>query len=449
MLATNDCGTMFFAAVRLQLFYSMDLKLPPLGEGADSGNVVSILVKEGDTIAKGQGVIELETGKAIAPVPASAAGKVTRIIVAVGDKISVGQPILSLDTGAPPAAAAPAAQPAPPPRAARRPAPAPPPPAVEEAEEPPPSGLETSSGAPPAASPTIRRLARELGIDLAKVRGSQAGGRIIMEDVRDYIQSLQRLAAQPRPAAGAPAQPAPETVDFSKWGPIAKRPLTQLRKIIAGRMAQSWHAVPRVTQFDQADITALDELRKSRAASFEKQGARLTLTAFALKIVAEALKKFPIFNTSLDEAAGELVWKEYFHIGLAVDTEQGLIVPVLRDVDKKNILVLSKELNELAVKTRDRKISLEELQGGSFTISNQGGIGGGHFTPIINRPEVAILGLGRGSLQPVVREGTIQPRLMLPLALSYDHRVIDGGMAVRFMLEIVQGFEHFDGRNVE
>ena len=196
-------------------------------------------------------------------------------------------------------------------------------------------------------------------------------------------------------------------MDFSKWGPIAKRPLTPLRKVIAERMAQSWNSVPRVTQFDQADITALDELRKNRAASFEKQGARLTLTGFALKIVVEALKKFPIFNTSLDEAAGELVWKEYFHIGLAVDTEQGLIVPVLRDVDKKSILVLSKELNQLAVKTRDRKVSLEELQGGSFTISNQGGIGGGHFTPIINRPEVAILGIGRGSLQPVVRDGLI------------------------------------------
>jgi pyruvate dehydrogenase E2 component (dihydrolipoamide acetyltransferase) len=429
----------------------MDLKLPPLGEGADSGNVVSILVKEGETIAKGQGIIELETGKAIAPVPASAAGKVTKIIVTVGDKISVGQPILSLDTGATSAAVSPAAKPAPArsPRAVHRPAAAPPPPAGEEAEEPPPADQETSTGAPPAASPSIRRIARELGIDLAKVRGSQAGGRIITEDVRDYIQRLQRLAAQPRPAAGAPAKPAPEAVDFSKWGPIARRPLTPLRKVIAERMAQSWNAIPRVTQFDQADITALDQLRKTHAATFEKQGARLTLTAFALKIVVEALKKFPVFNTSLDEAAGELVWKEYFHIGLAVDTEQGLIVPVLRDVDKKSILALSKELNALAVKTRDRKVSLEELQGGSFTISNQGGIGGGHFTPIINRPEVAILGLGRGSPQPVVRDGLIQPRLMLPLTLAYDHRVIDGGLAVRFILEIVQGFEKFDEKGLE
>jgi len=428
----------------------MDLKLPPLGEGADSGNVVSILVKVGDAIAKGQGIIELETGKAVAPVPASAAGKVTKIIVAVGEKIAVGQPILSID----PAAAAPAAKPAParPPPAGRRAAAAAPPPPVSEAPETQPAegGEEPADGAEPAASPSIRRMARELGIDLGKIRGSEQGGRIIMEDVRAYIERLQRLAAQPRPAAaGPPAPPPSERVDFSKWGPIARRPLSPLRKLIAERMAQSWNTVPRVTQFDEADITALNDLRKGHAAAFEAKGTRLTLTAFALAIVAAALKKHPIFNTSLDEAAGELVWKEYFHIGLAVDTEQGLIVPVVRDADKKNILALSKELGDLAAKTRDRKISLEELQGGSFTISNQGGIGGGHFTPIVNRPEVAVLGMGRAALKPVVREGKIEPRLMLPLALSYDHRVIDGGAAVRFLLEIVQGFEAFSEKGIE
>jgi pyruvate dehydrogenase E2 component (dihydrolipoamide acetyltransferase) len=289
-----------------------------------------------------------------------------------------------------------------------------------------------------------------LGIDLRKIRGSEQGGRMVMADVRAYIERLQRLAAQPRPAAaGAPAPPPPERVDFSKWGPIARRPLTPLRRVIAGRMAQSWNAVARVTQFDEADITALDALRKKHAAAYETKGARLTLTSFALAIVAAALKKHPIFNSSLDEAAGELVWKEYFHIGLAVDTEQGLIVPVLRDVDKKSLLALSKELSDLTAKTRDRKVSLEELQGGSFTISNQGGIGGGHFTPIVNRPEVAILGMGRGALKPVVREGRIEARLMLPLALAYDHRVIDGGAAVRFMIEIVQGFEKFDEQGME
>ena len=310
--------------------------------------------------------------------------------------------------------------------------------------------MEEVSGPDPAASPTIRRLARELGINLRKIRGSENGGRIVMEDVKAYLERLQRLSSQPRTAgpAGAPAKPAPEKIDFSKWGQIAKRPMTPLRKVIATRMGESWETVPRVTQFDEADITALNDLRKKHADAYEKKGARLTLTSFVLKIVAEALKKHPVFNTSLDQAAGEVVYKEYFHIGIAVDTEQGLIVPVLRDADKKDVLALSKELNDIAVKTRDRKISLEELQGGTFTISNQGGIGGRHFTPIINLPETAILGLGRGMMQPVVRDGKIEPRLMLPLALSYDHRVIDGGAAVRFMLDLVRGFETFDEKQL-
>jgi len=209
-------------------------------------------------------------------------------------------------------------------------------------------------------------------------------------------------------------------------------------------LRESWNAAPRVTQFDEADITALDDLRKKYAEAYEKKGARLSMTSFALKIVAEILKKHPLFNTSLDEAAGDVIYKDYYHIGLAVDTEQGLIVPVLRNVDKKDIFALSKELSQLAARARDRKVSMDELQGGTFTITNQGGIGGGHFTPIINSPEVAILGLGRGALKPVVRDGKIVVRLMLPLALSYDHRVIDGGAAVRCMLDIVRGFENFD-----
>jgi pyruvate dehydrogenase E2 component (dihydrolipoamide acetyltransferase) len=426
----------------------MDLKLPPLGEGVDSGSVVGILVKEGEQVQKGQGIIELETGKAVAPVPAAAAGKVLKIIVSVGDKISVGQPILSLEGGAAPAKPAPvkpAPAPAPASRATRPAAAAPPPPEEAPEEEAPPEEEEVS-GPEPAASPTIRRMARELGINLKKIRGSENGGRIIIGDLRAYIERLQRQAAQPRAAAaaGASVKPAPEKIDFTKWGQIAKRPMTPLRKIIAQRMSESWNTVPRVTQFDEADITVLNDLRKKYAEPYEKKGARLTLTSFALKIVAEALKKYPVFNTSLDLAGGEVIYKEYFHIGIAVDTEQGLIVPVLRDADKKDVLALSKELNDIAVKTRDRKISLEELQGGTFTISNQGGIGSGHFTPIINLPETAILGLGRGALKAVVRDGKIEPRLMLPLTLSYDHRVIDGGVAARFMVDLVKGFEAFD-----
>jgi pyruvate dehydrogenase E2 component (dihydrolipoamide acetyltransferase) len=416
----------------------MDLKLPPLGEGVDSGNVVGILVREGDQIAKGQGIIELETGKAVAPVPAPSAGKVTKILVSIGDKISVGQAILSLDGDAAPA---PAARPAPPASSGAAP---PRRPQQTEAEtwvdEDPAAGAAVA-----AASPTIRRLARELGIDLRRIRGSENGGRIVMDDVRAYIQRLQRAAAQSRRAGPpAPSKPAPPQIDFTKWGAITKRPMTTLRKAIATQLSQSWQATPRVTQFDEADITALNELRQKHAEAYEKKGARLTLTSFALKIVADALRQHPVFNTSLDETTDEVIYKEYFHIGLAVDTDQGLIVPVLRNVDKKDMLTLSTEMNEIAAKTRDRKISLEEMQGGTFTISNQGGIGGAHFTPIVNRPETAILGLGRGAMKAVVRDGKIEPRLMLPMALSYDHRVIDGGAAVRFMFDLVKGFEHFE-----
>jgi pyruvate dehydrogenase E2 component (dihydrolipoamide acetyltransferase) len=425
----------------------MDVKLPTLGEGADSGTVVNIYVKEGDTISKGQSILELETGKAVAPVPSSIAGKVTKVLVAVGDKISVGAPLISIEGGAgapAPAAAKPAAPAKPAPvRATTAPAPAP----AAEAEEPAEVEEDVDTGVAAAASPTIRRMARELGIDLRKIRGSESGGRIVMADVRAYIQRLQRAAAQPRAAAaGAPAAPAKkiESIDFSKWGPVLKKPMTQLRKVISQRMAESWNAVPRVTQFDEADLTVITDLRKKYADAYDKKGAKLTLTSFAIKVIVDALKKHPIFNTSLDEAAGDVIYKEYIHIGVAVDTDQGLIVPVIRDADSKDLVRISKELNDLATKTRERKIGIEELQGGSFTISNQGGIGGAHFTPIINKPEVAILGIGRGSMKAVVRDGKIEPRLMMPLTLAYDHRVIDGGTAVRFMMDIVKGFETFN-----
>jgi len=370
-------------------------------------------------------------------------------MVAVGDKISVGQAILSLEGEAAAPAKAASAPPAARPARPAGPAAAPPPPSEPSETE----GWvdeEPADGTPvPAASPTIRRLARELGLDLRRIHGSESGGRIVMDDLRAYIHRLQQRAAQPV-AAGSPgpAKPAPVRFDFTKWGSVTKRPMTMLRKAIASHMSESWQSTPRVTQFDEADITALNELRKKYSEPFEKKGARLTLTSFALKIVAGALRQHPVFNTSLDETTDDVIYKEYYHIGLAVDTEQGLIVPVLRDVDKKDMLALSKEMNEIAAKTRDRKVSLEEMQGGCFTISNQGGIGGGHFTPVINRPETAILGLGRGSMKAVVREGKIEARLMLPMALAYDHRVIDGGAAVRFMLDLVKGFENFDEKSL-
>ena len=421
----------------------MDLKLPHLGEGADSGTVVNLFVKEGDQLTKDQGVLELENEKAVATIPSTASGTVTKIYVKPGDKISVGQKILSLSETGTPTPQQPAAKIE---KVKQQPQPA----EVEEAPE--KEELEEKeaegqpkAGLPPAAAPSLRKLARDLGLDLTKVRGSARGGRIVLEDIRAYIQRLQRLAAQPVTAAPVKgkAKPAPEQIDFSKWGSVQKKPLSPLREVIARRMTENWIAIPHVTQFDEADITQLNELRKKYASAYEQKGARLTLTSFVLKVVADALQKHPLFNSSLDEAAQEIVTKEYYHLGVAVDTEAGLIVPVIRDVNKKTALDLSKELEELAAKARDRKISAEDLKGGTFTISNQGGIGGGSFTPIINKPEVAILGLGRGVVKPVIHEGQIAPRLMLPLGLSYDHRVIDGGAAARFMVDLVKGFQNF------
>jgi pyruvate dehydrogenase E2 component (dihydrolipoamide acetyltransferase) len=284
-----------------------------------------------------------------------------------------------------------------------------------------------------------------LGIDLSKVRGSEAGGRIAAGDVRAYIARLQKSAVKPASAAAgtAPVKPAPQQIDFSQWGPILKKPVTPLRQVIARRMSESWSAVVRITQFDDLDFTRVGELRKKFAAEYEKRGVKLTYTPFVLKAVVAALKLHPIFNSSLDEVANEIILKEYFHFGIAVDTDQGLLVPVIRDVDKKTMFELAKELETLAVKARDRKITAEEMKGGSFTISNQGAVGGAHFTPIVNLPEVAILGLGRGALKPVVRDGKIEARLLTPMALSYDHRVIDGANAARFVMDLVKSFETF------
>lgn len=439
----------------------MDVKLPKLGEGAESGVVVSIAVKEGDQVNKGQTILELENEKAVAAIPSSAAGKVSRVAVKTGDRISVGQILITLDgagggDAAPepkadqPKKAAPSA-----PKQARRPAPEP---EYEEEEEFEDEVAEETAadkaGFAAPASPSIRKLARDIGLDLRKIQGSEDGGRIVLTDIRAYIQKLQRMAARPR-SGGAPT-PAPaevkppvERIDFSQWGSVTKKPLSPIRLTISKRMVENKVSIPHVTQFDEADITALTEIRKKYADAYEKKGARLTLTSFALKAVANTLKKFPIFNSSLDEAVNELVFKEYVHIGLAVDTEQGLLVPVIRDVDKKDLFQLSKDVQELAEKARARKVSLEEMKGGTFTISNQGGIGGAHFTPIINKPEVAILGLGRGAMKAVVKDKKIEPRLMMPIALSYDHRVIDGGEAARFTVELVQAFESFKEENVK
>jgi pyruvate dehydrogenase E2 component (dihydrolipoamide acetyltransferase) len=423
----------------------MDVKLPKLGEGADSGVVVGIFVNVGDAVAKDQPILELENEKAVASIPSTAAGVVEKIHVKAGDRVSIGQRLITLAGGASAPAAALAPKPAAK-KAAAKPA-APEPEEVEEATE---EVAEESAEenpphvAAPVASPSLRRMARELGIDLNKVRGSEAGGRIVTRDVRAYLAKLAKAAAKPAPApAGAPAKPAAQQVDFSQWGPILKKPVSSLRKVIARRMSESWSAVPRVTQFDDIDFTKLGELRKKYAAAYESKGVKLTLTPFVLKAVAATLKQHPIFNSSLDEVANEIIIKEYIHLGIAVDTDQGLMVPVIRDVDKKSMLDLAKELESLAAKARDRKISADEMKGGTFTISNQGAIGGAHFTPIINLPEVAILGLGRGAMKPVVRAGKVEVCLMTPIAVSYDHRVIDGGSAARFTVDLVKAFENF------
>ena len=429
----------------------MDLKLPPLGEGADSGTVVNLFVKEGDTITKGQPVLELENEKAVATIPSTLAGIVGHIYVKAGDKIIVGQRMIAITEGgaggAPTVATAEPAAESRHERILQTPSPEQAPgPAEEESSG---TGEESRSGGAPAAAPSIRKLARDLGIDLTRVRGSARGGRIVLEDVRAYIQRLQRLAAGPKRAAAPETKPAPEQIDFAKWGPVTKSPFSPLRSVIARRMLESWSTTPRVTQFDEADITTVMALRKKYAAGYEQKGARLTLTSFALRIVAEALRKHPVLNASVDEVAQQIVLKQYYHLGVAVDTDAGLIVPVIRDADKKDLLTLSRELEDLAGKARERKIAAEDLKGGTFTISNQGGIGGAHFTPILNKPEVAILGLGRGAMRAVVRDNAVLPRLMLPLALSYDHRIIDGGVAVRFILDLVQGFENFPEEQVK
>ena len=423
----------------------MDVRVPRLAEGVESATVANILVAPGDRIEKDQVILELETEKAVGPIPSPVSGEVARIHVKPGDEVSVGQPLITLSESGAAATAAPPepkAQPAAQPKSARPTAA--PEPARAAPEAAPAYRYTSATGAPPPAAPSVRKIAGELGIDLTRVKGSERGGRITIADLRSYIAALQQRPADGVAAAPAAAEKrAPQAIDFSRWGPVEKKPQTSIRRTIGQRMHESWNAIPHVTQFEDVDITNVTNLRKQYGPDLAKKGKHLTLTPFVLKAVVAALKKYPIFNSSLDEATGEVVYKKYFHIGVAVDTEAGLIVPVLRDVDKKSLADLSQELNALVERTRKRKVSLEELQGGSFTISNQGGIGGGHFTPIINKPEVAILGIGRSSLKAAVKDGKIEARPILPLALSYDHRVMDGADAVRFIGELVGMLENF------
>ena len=428
----------------------MDIKLPKLGEGADTGTVVNVLVKEGDAIRKDQALIEIESEKAVATIPSPEAGTVQKIHVQPGQKIGAGQLIVTLAGGA----AAPSPAPAAAPKATAAPAlvatPSSATPVAAVAVD--VSGVSldviADSVPMPAASPSVRFIAAQLGLDLRRVTALTGGTRVSPEDLRRYLDTLQKLAAKgsqtPAPVPEASAKPVAESIYFSQWGPILKKPMSQLRKVIARRMAENWNAIPHVTQFDNVDMTTILALRKKHLAAFEAKGVKLTVTPFILKAVVAALKQHPIFNASLDEVASEIVLKEYFHLGLAVDTEAGLYVPVIREVDKKDMAQLSKEIADLAAKARDRKLTADEMKGGTFSISNQGAFGGGHFTPIVNKPEVAILGLGRSADQAVVRDGKVEIRPIMPIALSYDHRVIDGGSAARFIVELVKIFEQFD-----
>jgi pyruvate dehydrogenase E2 component (dihydrolipoamide acetyltransferase) len=446
-----------------------EFKLPELGENISQGDLVRLMISPGTKVSEGQPVMELETDKAVIEVPSSVSGVVKEVQVKEGDKVKVGQVIFTLEGGA--------ATPAEP--AHNRNAP------VEhvsgqtgarlafqaairaegktEEQALPPDQPQhtlpsfsmplqlgkvagTEHRQPIPAAPHVRRLARELGVDIYEVQGSGPGGRITEDDVKAHTKTLisaAASAAQAQPRAGHFA--APKLPDFAKWGKIEKVSMRGVRRKTAEHLAESWNTIPHVTQQDRADITELEQLRARFAPKAQEAGGKMTVTAIALKVCAAALKVFPQFNASIDVENEQIVYKQYINIGVATDTDRGLLVPVVRDVDKKNIVELAVELSQLSKKARDKKITPEEMQGGTFTITNLGGIGGIGFTPIVNHPEVAILGLSRSRMEPEWIEskegGKFEPRLILPLSLSYDHRLIDGADAARFLRWIAEAFE--------
>jgi pyruvate dehydrogenase E2 component (dihydrolipoamide acetyltransferase) len=410
---------------------AIDVKLPELGENIEAGDVAAVLVSPGDQVEKDAPLLELETDKAVIEVPAPEAGVVAAIHVKAGDTINVGDTIASLEPAAPPAgpdsgAASAPEQPPPPERPAT-----PPQPATPAA----PAAGERSSARPIPATPAVRRLAREIGVDMDAVSGTGPGGRILLDDVKATAKRLLQA-----PAAGA-LPTAPELPDFAQWGPIERTAMNAVRRTTATHLTAAWQSVPAVTQQDKADITELERLRKRFGPRAEAAGGKLTVTAILVKVIATALKVFPQFNASIDLQRAEVVYKRYYHIGIAVDTERGLLVPVIRDADRMNIVAISSALGELSARARGRKLTVSEMQGGTFTISNLGGIGGSHFTPIVNLPEVAILGVSRAALEPVWQDNAFEPRLRLPLSLTYDHRLIDGADGIRFLRWVVEALE--------
>lgn len=426
----------------------MDVKLPKIGDSADSGTVATLLVKVGDVLAAEQTILELEQEKAVAPIRTPVAGKVTAIHVKEGEKISVGKTLISVDAGdggAP--SAAPVAT-----KSTSTPAPARSRTVEVVADEDDDLDLQDGTdGAEPAASPYVRKVARELGIRLSRVQGTAQGGRVLISDLARYVSRLEKAVARAGRHGDEPKGLVfpPVDQDFSLFGPVVSEPLTALRKVIASRMVENKVTLPHVTQFDEADMTRVEELRERYKSAYEKKGAKLTPTPFLLKALVMALKKHPRFNASVNEVAESLVLKQYYHLGIAVDTDAGLLVPVLKDADRKSLLEIATDLAAIAAKARDRKLDSNDMKGGSFTVSNQGAIGSGHFTPIINKPEVAILGIGKTALKPVVVAGKIEARPMIPLAVSYDHRVIDGGSAARFTVDLVKALQEFPESEVK
>jgi pyruvate dehydrogenase E2 component (dihydrolipoamide acetyltransferase) len=409
-----------------------ELKLPDLGDNVASAVVVGVLIKEGDTISAGQPVLELETDKAVMEAPASEGGTVSKVLVKPGDEVKSGQVIAVLGAAAPRAGEQEPKeeQKRKEEKAAPTPAPTAAPSAPAAEPKPPVPAVPAGQRRLIPAAPSVRRLAREMGINLLEVVGSGPAYRISENDLKRFAGGEAPVA----PAPQLPSTPAPALPDFSKFGPVRREAMSGVRRATVRSMAQAWSTIPMVTQFDKADITEMEALRKRMAPRAEQRGAKVTMTAILLKIAAAALKQFPKFNASIDTATNEIIYKDYIHIGVAVDTPTGLLVPVVRDVDKKGVIALAKELGEIAAKARDRKLTPEEMQGASFTISNLGGIGGTGFTPIVNWPEVAIMGVSRSSMEPVwnAEKGAFEPRNMMPFSLSYDHRLIDGADAARF-----------------
>ena len=426
----------------------IEFRLPELGEGIESGQVIEVLVAPGDRVSLEQPLLEVETDKAAVEIPSPTDGTVVDVLVSAGDTVAINEVLVRINGDSEdkePASAEPDASVAvdeaeeKSPAAAERPA-AERKLAKEEKKPSPPRAPRTDGAALPgplkvAAAPSVRRLARELGVELGSVSGTGPQGRILEKDVKAHAKAIIRSAASTQAAAE------PDLPDFSRWGETVTESFSTVRKLTAERLTQAWTA-PHVTQFDKADATRLEELRKLNKEKVAEAGGNLTVTAILVKALSRALSEFPKFNSSIHMGSRTIVYKKYVTIGVAVDTERGLLVPVIRDVDKKDITQISVELTDISSRAREKRLSADRLQGGSFTITNLGGIGGTFFTPILNPPEVAILGVSRSSFEPAYVDGEFVPRFMLPLSLSYDHRIIDGAEAARFLRWLCEMLEH-------